>query len=128
MSLVVSKNLKTGRSINLDHGSCRMTALCREVCYGKLVTLQEAEALGVKSNCGPITWPKQQEIYRRNRLWLEQASSRELKEEALRIKSLMAKEGRADIRLCGMGDLTKGLVRLAHCLVDVGVSPWGFSK
>jgi len=126
--LSISDNLKTRYSINLDHGSCRPTKRCKQCCYGKYVSAKEAEACGIRTNAGPVTWPAAQNAYQRNRLWLEQASESELRAAAKKIAKRLRRAGLDNIRVCGMGDATPGLVRLCHHLVGEGIHPWGFSK
>jgi hypothetical protein len=128
MNLKLSDNLKTGRSINLDHGSCRPDEMCSKLCYGRYVGAEEAKKWGIKANAGPITWRSVRKRYRENRVWLEQASDAEIATEAVRLHKAIRRAGLRNVRLCGMGDLTPGLVKLAAELQALGIHPWAFSK
>jgi len=126
--LTLSENRKTKYSINLDHGSCRPTKLCKLCCYGRRVSAEEASKCFLKTNFGPITWPAQVAAYRRNREVLETASRQERVQMGLEIARRLLMKGLKDLRLCGMGDLTAGLLDVARGLMEGGIHPWGFSK
>lgn len=126
MRLVISSNQKTGESINLDRKSCRPTRLCSKICYGRFVPAELAKQEGIKANAGPITWKNHQEVYRRNRRLLQEMSPLEIREEALEIAA--GRPSGANLRMCGMGDLTFELVLLIAWLAHFGVRPWGFTK
>jgi len=126
--VALSDNLKTGRSINLDHGSCSPDRLCKKICYGRFVNAETAKAEGIKVNMGPVTWPTQQQRYLENRLWLERASDEQIEKRAMHMARGLRRAGHDNVRLCGMGDVTNGLAKLAIALKAEGIYPWGFSK
>lgn len=123
--LQISKNKKTGSSVNFDFTECRPTKLCREYCYGRL----RSQGEGFGTNNGPITWPAQQMMYRRNSLWIKRAKLPELRAEAQRIADLgLFTPEENGLRWNGQGELSEGACRLIPMLAECGVLIWGFSR
>lgn len=124
----LSDNAKTGKSLNVSRRSCVgvRTAICAETCYGARRDTQSPCVLAGRStpNTGPITRPRQQEVYEENLIELERMGMEgSLAEGAARVAQY-----HTDLRICGLGDLTLEIVDLCVHLALAGCKPWGFSR
>jgi len=129
---IISKNDKTGSSINV--WSCRPTPICMHICYRFKRTKADAQRILAEhgfdpgSNTGPVTWPVQQEFYRRVEARIKQAAKLgELDEMASAIARTMS--FRAEhLRWCGTGDLFPELCELIALVAAKGTESFGFSR
>lgn len=128
-SFVVSKNAKTGISINVSE--CVPTPWCRAHCYGKR---RSASPEGAGANNGPITWEAAQAAYRRNTAIIKAAAdSGDLQELALlitvEIDRAKFKFGPGlQLRGNGLGDLFPELCWLYAIIADFGYKMFLFSR
>lgn len=125
----LSRNTKTGVSLNADRSTCRPDPDCAKYCYGALRRAEDCPA-GF-ANTGPITWPNQQALYKENAYKLRALS--EAPEEVVelvaeRLSEKLHRAHGSELRLCGLGDLVPGTVRLIVALSELGVHCYGFSR
>jgi len=109
--LLVSKNAKTGCSINVDR--CKPTPWCAAHCYRKFRSAQSIKAAGLSStpNNGPITWEKQQAAYKRNDAALKALDeSGQLEATVSKLAVRLKVSGIKHLRGNGTGDLFPELI------------------
>lgn len=133
--IIVSDNDATGISLNW---SPRITCVAQcPYCYATKRTVEDAQRICKKmglepgtitANTGPITWPVQQEAYKRNTRVLLSLSMEGIHLEAQRIARSLRRRGYDNIRANGCGDSTPKAVRLYSLLGAEGIKVWGFSR
>jgi len=135
MSLILSRNSATGLSLNFS-SNITCPSIC-PFCYGQRRSKADAARLCVEhglapglitSNNGPITWPKQQEVYRKQTLALQQMTVEGIAQEARRLTASLRRRHYDNIRVPGCGDLFPQLVDLCLHLAGEGIKVWGFTR
>jgi hypothetical protein len=126
--LVLSKNAKTGLSINFDHSTCRPTPWCNWHCYGKRRKLCDAIKHDSTNNNGPITWDKQQERYRMNTELVRGLRLVQAESLGCSMAEALMSRGWDNIRWNGLGDLFPEVLPVIAALCKSGVTVWGFSR
>lgn len=133
MGVVISRNAKTGDSINTD--TCWPTEWCLAHCYRRFRTLDIIARMGwdcartgwnCTSNTGPITWSRQRAAYIRNEARIDALGHEGRIGE---LAAMIAKRrGCEPLRGNGTGDLTPSTVELYASLGAVGVPTYMFSR
>lgn len=129
---LVSRNSKTGRSINVDLSTCRPTKWCAAHCYGRRRTNMDPGGGG--ANNGPITWDRAQGAYRRNTEIVRWAADcGQLDELAAHIVDAVSgeydgRDGRPILRGNGLGDLFPELCELYALIASKGCMLFIFSR
>lgn len=116
--ILVSKNAKTGLSINVD--TCRPTRWCFQRCYRKFRSQALIDELGWDStpNTGPVTWRTQTESYRRTEARIKELyDCGELPAAAKKMAQRLLKRDFDCLRGNGTGDLNESL---CHLYVELG--------
>jgi hypothetical protein len=127
--LMISKNAKTGVSINVDR--CQPTAWCAIHCYRKARSAELIKQMGwdTTANNGPITWATQQAAYKRNdRVLAELDATGQLEHTATEITCRLQAHGVTHLRGNGTGDLFRSLVVLYAFLALKGLRVFMFSR
>lgn len=127
--LLISRNHKTGLSINVDQ--CTPTKLCIQFCYRRWRTIEDIRRRGWTStpNTGPITWRTQREAYKRNEEVIKELKATgRLEETAALIAQRCARLGVGELRGNGTGDLFDELTELYVLLGWHGLPVYLFSR
>lgn len=126
--LLLSKNAKTGLSLNVDQ--CSPTKFCAEHCYRKFRTWNSIKSNGYAStstpNTGPITWDIQQAAYVRNEHTLRRLSDEGLLDETAALVAQKLPGGR--LRGNGSGDLFPELVDFYAVLASKYIRIYLFTR
>jgi hypothetical protein len=127
---LISKNAKTGYSINVD--SCEPTPWCARHCYRRWRTQEIIKEMGwddTSVNTGPITWKVQRESYQRNeQAIIKLVADGKLEETAVEIAKRLKNRGVSHLRGNGTGDLFPELTLLYCLLAREGIKIFGFSR
>lgn len=128
--LLISKNAKTGLSLNVNQ--CSPTKFCREHCYRMFRTWDIIKSRGYAStstpNTGPITWKTQQNAYVRNEHTLYELANRNLLDETAAIVAQRLLTSRNVLRGNGSGDLFPELVDFYAVLASKCIKVYLFSR
>jgi len=127
--LMISKNAKTGYSINVYR--CQPTPWCGKHCYCKARSAELIAKMGwdTTANNGPITWDTQQAAYKRNdRVLAELDAAGQLEHTASDITCRLQANGVTHLRGNGTGDLFRSLVVLYAFLALKGLKVFMFSR
>lgn len=127
--LLVSKNAKTGCSINVDR--CRPTPWCAAHCYRKFRSAETIKEKGLNStpNNGPITWERQQAAYKRNDAVLASLDQTgQMESTAAALAERLAKAGIEHLRGNGTGDLFPALIVFYAMCALKGIKIFMFSR
>ena len=127
--LLISKNSKTGRSINVSR--CQPTPWCIQHCYRMKRTRELIERMGwcetSTPNTGPITWKVQQNAYARNdRVLIRLAATGRLEEAAAGVAARLGNN--QILRGNGTGDLFPELVDFYAILASKCIKVYAFSR
>jgi len=126
--LLISKNLKTGFSVNFHFCTCRPTKLCRTYCYARRRSPKRAKQLGTTTNAGPLTWHNAQNALVRNTQFLKGLTVHELQTIACNMAQRLFALGIDNIRWNGAGDLFEEALIVIATLAELGILVWGFTR